>query len=46
MDFTQTNNVEGSIFNLNFYDIKSEQSLELSNTKIKEFLTLKWINNN
>jgi exonuclease SbcD len=37
MDFTQTVNIEGSIFNLNFYDIKSEQSLELSNSKIKEF---------
>lgn len=37
MDFTQTNNLEGSIFNLNFYDIKSEQSLEVSNSKIKEF---------
>jgi exonuclease SbcD len=36
MDFTQSNNVKGSILNLNFLDIKSEQSLELSNSKIKE----------
>ena len=37
MNFIQANDVEDSIFNLNFHDIKSEQSLELSNSKIKEF---------
>jgi exonuclease SbcD len=36
LDFTQSSELKGSIFNLNFHDIRSEQSLELSNVKIKE----------
>ena len=39
-NFTQFHEVENSILNLSFHDIKSEQSLELSNTKIKDFFPL------
>lgn len=39
-NFTQLHEVENSIFSLSFHDIKSEQNLELSNTKIKDFFPL------